>query len=257
MLCFGKTDVGKKRNVNQDSFKPTVINSTTVLAVVCDGMGGAAGGGVAGNLAAETFTQFVCDHITELAKKKSLSRSDEHKIRGILVNAAASANSAVFERATSDVSLHGMGTTLVATLAICGMLFTVNIGDSRMYLISEGSIRQITHDHSYVQYLVDTGRLSPEDAKKSTNRNIITRAVGTDRTVEADVFINKAIRGNFVLLCSDGLVNHVPADKIYAAVDDIGDDVCEESINRCLELLINEANDCGGSDNITAMIMAI
>ncbi len=257
MLCLGKTDIGMRRNVNQDSFKCTEFNSTTVLAVVCDGMGGAAGGGVAGSLATETFTEFVSTYEKELTKKKLLTRADENKIKSILKNAVAKANKAVYDRAEDDISLRGMGTTLVATLLCCGTLFTVNVGDSRMYLITEGTIRQISHDHSYVQFLIDTGRLSEEDAKKSNNRNIITRAVGTEEHVEADVYINRAVRGGFVLLCSDGLVNHVPAEEIYNTVSDIGENVTDEAIDECIDTLILAANTAGGSDNITAVILAL
>ena len=189
--------------------------------------------------------------------KKLLTRTDENKIKSILRNAVAKANRAVFERTEDDISLRGMGTTLVATLLCCGTLFTVNVGDSRMYLVTEGSIRQISHDHSYVQFLIDTGRITPEDAKTSNNRNIITRAVGTDETVEADVYINRAVKGGYVLLCSDGLVNFVPAEEMYNTISDIGDNVTEEAIDECLDTLILAANTAGGSDNITAVLMAL
>ncbi len=257
MFCLGKTDIGMKRNVNQDCFKCTEFNSTTVLAVVCDGMGGAAGGEIAGNLAAQTFTDFVSTYEKELTKKKLLSRADENKIKNILKNAVAKANKAVYDRTEDDISLRGMGTTLVATLLCCGTLFTVNVGDSRMYLITEGTIRQISHDHSYVQFLIDTGRLSPEDAKTSSNRNIITRAVGTDITVEADVYINRGVKSGYVLLCSDGLVNFVPAEEIYNTVNDIGEDITEDAMDECIDTLILAANTAGGSDNITVVLMAL
>ena len=257
MFCLGKTDIGMKRNVNQDSFKCTEFNSTTVLAVVCDGMGGAAGGEIAGKLAAETFTEFVSTYEKELTKKKNISRADETKIKGILKNAVAKANRAVYEKASEDISLKGMGTTLVATLLCCNTLFTINVGDSRMYLINEGSIRQVSHDHSYVQFLIDTGRISEEDARKSNNRNIITRAVGTEEYVEADVYVNRAATSGYVLLCSDGLVNHVPAEEMYNTISDIGDDVTEEAIDECIDTLILAANTAGGSDNITAVLLAL
>ncbi|MBQ7836768.1 MAG: Stp1/IreP family PP2C-type Ser/Thr phosphatase [Clostridia bacterium] len=257
MFCLGKTDVGMKRTVNQDSFKITEFNSTTVLAVVCDGMGGAAGGGVAGTLAAETFTEYVKDHSKDICKKKTLTRLDEGRIRSILKAAAEQANQAVYNKATEDLSLHGMGTTLVAALICCGTIFTVNVGDSRMYLISDESIRQITHDHSYVQFLIDTGRLSEEEARKSHNRNIITRAVGTDTTVEADVFVNRATDGNYILLCSDGLVNHVSPDTIFKTVYSTEETVGEAMLDECVDTLILAANTAGGSDNITAVMIAL
>ncbi len=258
MFCLGKTDIGMKRTVNQDSLKWTVINSTTVLAVVCDGMGGAAGGGIAGSLAAETFNDYVSERVKDICKKKTLGRADESRIKNILKCGVEAANKAVFEKANEDFSLQGMGTTLVATLACGNALFTVNVGDSRMYLISDGAIRQITHDHSYVQFLIDTGRLSEEDAKTSKNRNIITRAVGTDDSVEADVFVTRAADGNFALLCSDGLINFVPSETIYNTVRAMKDEgVSEETMDECIDTLILSANTAGGSDNITAMIIAL
>lgn len=257
MFCFGKTDIGMKRNVNQDCFKCTEFNSTTVLAVVCDGMGGAAGGEIAGNLAAQTFTDFVSSRKKDLLRKKTLTRADENKIKNILKSAVAAANKAVYERTENDMTLRGMGTTLVATLLCCGTLFTINVGDSRMYLITEGTIRQISHDHSYVQFLIDTGRLTPEDAKKSNNRNIITRAVGTEESVEADIYVNKAPKKGYVLLCSDGLVNFVPPEEMYNTVNDIGDNITEEAIDECLDTLILAANTAGGSDNITVVLMSL
>lgn len=256
MFCLGKTDIGMKRNVNQDSFKCTEFNSTTVLAVVCDGMGGAAGGEIAGKLAAETFTEFVSTYEKELTKKKMLTRADETKIKGILKNAVAKANKAVFDRAKEDISLHGMGTTLVATLLCCDTLFTVNVGDSRMYLITDDSIRQITHDHSYVQFLIDTGRITEEDAKKSNNRNIITRAVGTEELVQSDVYVNRAVKSGYVVLCSDGLVNYVPPEQIFNTVHDM-EALTEEAVDECVDTLILAANTAGGSDNITAVLMVL
>lgn len=257
MFCLGKTDVGMKRTVNQDSFKITEFNSTTVLAVVCDGMGGAAGGGIAGKLAADTFTEYVKNHSKDFCKKKMLSRLDEGRIRSILKTGVQEANEAVYRKANEDPTLQGMGTTLVAVLICCKAIFTVNVGDSRMYLISDESIRQITHDHSYVQFLVDTGRISEEEAKKSHNRNIITRAVGTDVSVEADVFLSKAIEGNYILLCSDGLVNYVAPDAIFKAVHSTEEKAGEAMLEECVDTLILSANTAGGSDNITAVMVAL
>lgn len=257
MFCLGKTDVGMKRTVNQDSFKCTELNSTTVLAVVCDGMGGAAGGGIAGSLAAETFTNYMVDHTKDICKKNILGRADENRIKNILRTAVEAANKAVFEKANDDISLRGMGTTLVAALVCGDTVFTVNVGDSRMYLISDESIRQITHDHSYVQFLIDTGRLSEEDAKTSRNRNIITRAVGTDDSVEADVFVNRASEGSFILLCSDGLVNHVSPETIFSTLNSAEGETPLERLDECTEGLILSANTAGGSDNITVVMVAL
>ena len=179
MLCCGRTDVGRRRKVNQDSFICDTFDNGMMLCVVCDGMGGAAGGGIASGIACGYFVDSFADFADSFGKKASLDRSDVRKIKAALADAVTDANAAVYEKALSDPSLAGMGTTLVATLAYCDTLFTVNVGDSRMYLIHGSDVKQISHDHSYVQYLVDMGKLTPDEAKRAPNRNIITRAVGT------------------------------------------------------------------------------
>ena len=256
MLCLGKTNVGMKRSVNQDSFKITEFNANSVLAVVCDGMGGAAGGGDASSIASEAFTKFATERLPAILKKKFPAMSDERKIKTILTEAANAANAAVFEAASDDPELQGMGTTLVASLLAFGTLYTVNVGDSRMYLAHQSKLKQITHDHSYVQYLLDTGRITEDEAKTSTRRNIITRAVGIGENVEADVFTSRADAGKATaLLCSDGLVNYVSEDEMLTLLSEMGSSPDEEKVNKCLDALIDTANEAGGGDNITAVIL--
>lgn len=258
MLCLGKTNIGMKRSVNQDNFKITELSAHSVLAVVCDGMGGAAGGATASELAVNTFTDYVCTKAADLAKKKFLTLTEERKVKNILLEAAARANTAVYKAANEDESLHGMGTTLVATLLMAGDLYTVNVGDSRMYLIENDTIEQITHDHSYVQYLVDMGRITPEEAKTSTRRNIITRAVGTNEAVEADLFICRAQAGRSVaVLCTDGLANYVSPEELLFDMTASCVDLSNEGITAWIDDLIERANDAGGSDNITCVILSV
>ena len=258
MLCLGKTNIGMKRSVNQDNFKITELGALSVLAVVCDGMGGAAGGATASDLASTAFTNYVGERIPDYTKKKFLTMSDERKIKNILLEAANRANSAVYEAAQNDAALHGMGTTLVATLLIGNDLYTVNVGDSRMYLASGDKIKQITHDHSYVQYLVDMGRITAEEAKTSTRRNIITRAVGTAAEVEADIFVSRAETGKSVaILCTDGLANYVTPEEMLFDMTASCVDLTEECISAWLDDLIDRANEAGGSDNITAVILSV
>ena len=258
MLCLGKTNIGMKRSVNQDNFRISEFGENSVLAVVCDGMGGAAGGATASDLAATTFTDFISARIADFTKKKFLTITDERRVKNLLKEAVRRANDAVFEAARNDESLRGMGTTLVATLLLAGDLYTVNVGDSRMYLISGDKIEQVTHDHSYVQYLVDMGRITPEEAKTSTRKNIITRAVGTTEEVEADVFVSRAEAGKSVaILCSDGLANYVSEDELLYDVTKSCVDYSCEGLSAWLDDLIERANDAGGSDNITAVILSV
>ncbi|MGN1048849.1 MAG: Stp1/IreP family PP2C-type Ser/Thr phosphatase [Eubacteriales bacterium] len=253
MLYFGKTDIGKKRKGNQDSFGIYRIAENAVLCAVCDGMGGAAGGEEASRTALSAFSEEINAACAPHIENGSLIVSDIDP-RLLLENAAGEANRAVLEKAAGNPELHGMGTTLVALLVADGKAYSVNVGDSRLYRISDGKITQVTHDHSYVQYLVDIGKITPEEAKSSTNRNIIMRAVGIEDELRADIDIPDCGDGSkkvFFLLCSDGLSNMVPDDKIAAIA------MSEKSPKEKTEQLIAEANRNGGSDNITAVLLEL
>lgn len=271
MLCCGRTDIGRKRTVNQDSFMCDSFSNGMQLAIVCDGMGGAAGGGIASSIACGAFLESMSDFAQSFGSREALTHEDERFIKNAMTEAIYAANTAVFTRSALQDDLRGMGTTLVATLAYCQVLFTINVGDSRMYLITNGQPEQITHDHSYVQYLVDMGKMTPEEARKSVNRNIITRAVGTDDTVEADIYVTR-LSGEQItdkiendvqspddqyvaLLCSDGLTNHVTLEEIAKAIRDIGEIETSRALGKVTEKLIEMANAAGGTDNITAVLM--
>lgn len=250
----GKTDVGMKRNVNQDHFAIKEYAPGILLAVVCDGMGGARGGREASCTATDSFVasmdSFVESHITE---QHTIECTDA-QIHRALRSAAATSNRAVFSRAEEDESLRGMGTTLVAVLIIGKTVYTVNIGDSRMYILHGDSIEQITHDHSYVQYLVDTGRISAEEARTAQNRNIITRAVGTESSVDADVFVTEidcAGGAVYALLCSDGLTNHIGSDELASII------TSDAEVSLKADTLVSRANSYGGTDNITAVVIKL
>ncbi len=252
MLFYGKTDVGMKRSANQDNFTIRKYSDDVLYAVVCDGMGGANGGNVASNIAVAKFGE-----ILDLAEREmpSFFGMSEEESLAILANASAEANRAVFEKAKEDRSLEGMGTTLVGCIVSGEHAYVVNIGDSRMYLIQNGTIDQITHDHSYVQYLVDNGKITPEEAKNSKNKNLITRAVGTESAVEADCFSCRVTPGTYAVLCSDGLTNHVEPSEIF---DVVMDEVVENrDIQAACEALIGRANSRGGLDNITVVILSL
>lgn len=254
MQYSGKTDVGKKRSVNQDNFAVREYAPGILLAVVCDGMGGARGGWEASSTATESFVScmdsFVESHITE----QNTIECTDSQIHRALRRAAFTSNKAVFQRSEEDVSLRGMGTTLVAVLVVGSTVYTANVGDSRMYIIRGSEIEQITHDHSYVQYLVDIGRLTAEEARTAQNRNIITRAVGTESSVDADVFVTEVDPGGeaaYVLLCSDGLTNHIAEDELARIVSADGD------ADAKTDALVSCANSNGGSDNITAVLIEL
>ncbi len=256
MVFYGKTDVGMRRSVNQDNFIIRAYADTVLSALVCDGMGGANGGSIASNMAARAYMD-VLDRMED--QYPLFADMTDEEVCDMLVEASLAANRVVYQKGSSDQSLSGMGTTLVGCLVLPDTIYTVNVGDSRMYLTGDGTIRQITKDHSYVQYLVDMGKMTPEEAKNSRNRNIITRAVGTERTVNADIYTtpHKDFRGECILLCSDGLTNHVEPDEIGALLTGIRDMARTEGLRGVCEELVEKANERGGSDNITAVLALV
>ena len=257
MFFYGTTDIGKKRVVNQDNFRIKEYSKDVTVAVVCDGMGGAKGGGVASSLAVSAFIGKLDESADVLTQRHSDENADE-LISDVLIGAVECANTAVFTSAGTSNELTGMGTTLVCALVTPKRIYAVNVGDSRMYTCNRDAISQVTKDHSYVQYLVDIGKLSPKKAKKSNQRNIITRAVGTEVDVEADLYTltrTDADKQSFILLCSDGLTNLVEPREILAGLRFHGN-VSGDALKKAATRFVSLANERGGSDNITVVILA-
>ncbi len=243
----GKTDIGAKRRNNQDSYA-VFSKQGYFCAIVCDGMGGAKGGNIASGLAVKTFISVIKKAFSE----RNADDFVETEIKRLLKNAIDEANEAIYRKSQSDVELEGMGTTLVAVLScLCGT-FAVNVGDSRLYRQLDGEIDQITTDHSFVQYLIDKGEISPEEANNHPNKNIILKALGVNDRVEADYF--RLDNYDRLLLCSDGLTNHVSDQRISEIIS--GEYMPKPTTYKArAERLITEANEGGGSDNITAILI--
>ncbi len=241
LISYGKTDTGKLRKGNEDSFQISE-GDDFVSAVVCDGMGGVHGGSVASELAVCVYTDTLFKEIG-----KSGSELTGQIIKGAMLAAVEAANKAVFERAGTDSELSGMGTTLVACFAWRDRAFVVNVGDSRLYKLQGGASVQVTKDHSYVQFLLDNGRITESEAATHPNRNVITRALGIGLVVEADFFMVESFEG--LLLCSDGLINYVP--------DDVRDGILasDNTVKKKVNALISAANKAGGGDNITVILL--
>ena len=257
MFFYGTTDIGKKRVVNQDNFHIKEYSEDVTVAVVCDGMGGAKGGGVASSLAVSAFIGKLDESADVLIQHHSDENADE-LISDVLIGAVEYANTAVFTSAGTSSELTGMGTTLVCALVTPKRIYAVNVGDSRMYTCNKDAISQVTKDHSYVQYLVDIGKLSPKKAKKSNQRNIITRAVGTEADVEADLYTlarTESDKQSFILLCSDGLTNLVEPREILAGLK-IHGNVSADALKKAATRFVSLATERGGSDNITVVILA-
>lgn len=254
MKFYGKTDVGVCRTENQDCFGIYEILPGVTLLAVCDGMGGMAGGATASRLALDTFVQSMREHIIPEEPEDDPDLGSVG-LRFSLSASASEANRAVWEEAEdSRGKLEGMGTTLVALLVVENtLIYSLNIGDSRLYEITGEKIEQITKDHSYVQHLIDLGELTYEEAKTSPVRNIITRAVGIDDDVVADIRSLNPAPGTpdsprWLLLCSDGLCGVVSDEDIALIVRK------EETLQKKTEALVSAARDAGGPDNITVVL---
>ena len=243
MEYWGLSETGKVRAQNQDCFRIEELDRNTVLAAVCDGMGGAKSGNIASRLAIDVFTDEVLR-----AYKPSMSWE---QVEQLLQNAVKLANFTVFDQARQFEEFAGMGTTLVAALVSGKTAAVINVGDSRCYHITRDDIRRVTVDHSVVQMMVDRGEITAEEARVYPGRNFITRAVGTEPTVESDVFSVRLERGDALLLSSDGLHNEVDDQEIlFEVVHGVNND-------NCCQRLLDIANMRGSPDNVTcALVLA-
>ncbi len=254
MKFYGKTDVGVCRTENQDCFGIYEIVPGVTLLAVCDGMGGMAGGATASRLALDTFAGAMREHIIPEDPEEDPDLGSVG-LRFALSASASDANRAVWEEADeSNGKLEGMGTTLVGLLVVENtLIYSINIGDSRLYEIKKDSIQQLTKDHSYVQHLIDIGKLTYEEATTSPIRNIITRAIGIEDDVIADIETidpspSTPDEPRYMLLCSDGLSGVVSEENIAEIVRSEG------SLEEKTHALVTAARDAGGPDNITVII---
>ena len=229
------TDIGMRREMNQDYFYSSEepVGSLPNLFLVADGMGG--------HNAGEFASRYAVEIIVNTAKN-----TEKTDTIGILKECVSNANASLRAYADDHEEMRGMGTTLVAAVLDGRRLVTVNVGDSRLYVVCD-RIRQITQDHSLVQEMVRLGEMDQESARTHPDRNIITRAIGADRKVQADVFETVLEPGDRILLCSDGLTNMVEDDEILRILNGSGDLVSKT------EYLVELANRNGGKDNITVI----
>jgi protein phosphatase len=228
------TDRGRKRPSNEDAFGLSVEHGAFV---VCDGMGGAAAGEVASNLAVAEMMRLLTQ------------RSGAEPAPVEAAEAVASANEAIFSRSQRNQNLTGMGTTLVALLVEDRNAWMVNVGDSRGYRLRDSHLEQITIDHSLVDEQIRQGQMSPEEALRSPLKNVITRALGTQAVVSPDIFEFEIEPGDLFLLCSDGLVRELsdPVLESILRLDVSLEDMCTR--------LVEAANEAGGHDNITCLLV--
>ncbi len=234
------TDIGRKRKVNQDYVYASdfPVGNLPNLYIVADGMGGHKAGDLASSYAVEKIVDMV-------------TRSAEERPALILQKAVRYANYCLLEKASESEEYQGMGTTLVM-LTVCGEeALAANIGDSRLYEVAQGGIRQISEDHSLVAELVKKGELSPQEARRHPDKNIITRALGIQEEPEMDLYPFPVRKGNRYLLCSDGLSNMVEDEELGAIA---GEDA---NLYEIAGRLVSRANEHGGLDNIAVVLVEI
>jgi protein phosphatase len=243
MQSWGLTDPGCVRKQNQDAFRIEQLDRNTLLCVVCDGMGGAKSGNVASNLAVEVFVDEI--------RRSWVRGMESDRIDQMLRSAVKLANFTVFDQAAQFEEFSGMGTTLVAALIRNDRVTLVNVGDSRAYGITRSGIRLLTKDHSLVQMMVDRGDLTPEVAKSYPGKNLITRAIGTEPMVMCDIFHKEVSKGDYLLLCSDGLSNLLDDQEILFEV--------AHGVNKqhCCQRLLDIAKNRGAPDNVTSVLVMI
>ncbi|HEX3039586.1 MAG TPA: Stp1/IreP family PP2C-type Ser/Thr phosphatase [Caproiciproducens sp.] len=235
-----KSDVGLVRQSNQDACKAGAFPDDSAWVVVCDGMGGANGGNVASSIAVEKISeQILSSYHSELA---------HNSIKNMILSSIFNANLAVHDMASGDAALSGMGTTVVAAVVSQGVAHVAHAGDSRAYLITPQGIKQLTTDHSMVQEMINSGDLTEQQAKMHPHKNIITRALGVDSSIQIDYCENPLSKGDRLLICTDGLTNYVDAEKILELSKLLDADTLTEK-------LVTLAKDCGGGDNITVAIV--
>jgi len=243
---YGLTDVGRKRSHNED----TIGSDKSIgVAVLADGMGGYKAGEVASAMAVET----ILEELRESLQRTKRGQTDEEtgfSLETMLVKQAIEkANQTIFQTAQSQPQCHGMGTTLVTVAFYDDRLTIAHIGDSRLYRLRGDDLEQVTSDHSLLQELIDKGFYTPEEAKKSLNKNLVTRAMGIEMNVAPDLQEEVAIAGDIYLMCSDGLSDLVEDDEIESTLKANRDD-----LEAAAQRLVQMANDKGGKDNISVIL---
>ena len=248
-LHSAKSDRGLKRPHNEDSF---VADTTLGLYVVCDGMGGGNAGEVASRLAIDTIlTQVIATTHNSARQLIGPIDSNYSPATNQLASAIHSANETIHRASWANPKYAGMGTTVVAARLSDHRISIAHVGDSRLYLIRKGTIQTLTTDHSWVAEQVAQGYMTEEEAEQSPKRNIVTRALGVESTVDVDLAEIPVFNGDLLLLCSDGLTRGVHSGDILRTLD------YDVDLNEKTDRLVSLANQAGGDDNITVLLVAI
>lgn len=241
MRVHAKSDIGMQRKMNQDAYYVSEENEEYMLCILADGMGGYTGGEVASNLAAINVANYI--------KENFISGKDyeREELQELIKKAIEHANQVVYEISKREQELEQMGTTIEICLIYNNRAFIGHIGDSRIYRIRKNIMRKITVDHSYVQKLVKEGKITKEEAINHPKKNMLMKALGCEPEIEPDIMVKGFQEGDIILICSDGLTNMISEEEIY--------NIIEEDFEKATDRLITRANELGGNDNITVILI--
>ena len=241
MRSYAKTDIGKAREMNQDFIYVSEEIEGMKLGILADGMGGYKGGEIASCLATTTAKNYIEENF------KDVNLQDSESIQMLIKNAMEYANKVVYQKSKESQELEQMGTTLEICLIYGNKVYIGHIGDSRIYRIRKNIIRRITTDHSYVETLVKDGTITREEAFYHPKKNMLIKALGCTEDIEPDITVKGFLEKDIMLMCSDGLTNMLKEEEIY--------NIINQNIETACNTLIQKANECGGYDNISVIII--
>lgn len=238
--AFATSDIGKARQINEDSYFASKPDDEIQLFIVADGMGGYKGGEIASSMAINSAKNYILSNFEK-------SKIDKETLLSLVKSSSQYANMVVYEKAQKDEELRNMGTTLDVCLIYQNKAFISHIGDSRIYRIRKEFMRKLTKDHSYVQQLVDEGKITKEEGMNHPKKNMLIKALGCTEFIEPDSMIKGFIKGDIILMCTDGLTNMVSEQEIF--------NILKNNSSEPSKILIEKANKNGGLDNITAIVI--
>lgn len=240
MKVFASTDVGKAREMNQDYYYISTPEDELQLFILADGMGGYQGGEIASRLATSSTKSYIESNFSKI-------EHDKESIQKLIANAIEYANMVVYEKSKESSQLEGMGTTLEVCLIYNNKAYIGHIGDSRIYRIRKNIMRKLTKDHSYVEELIKDGTITREESYTHPKKNMLMKALGCTSFVEPDVMVKGFLKDDVILINSDGLTNMVNENEIYEYIIN--------GVENATNKLINRANELGGYDNITVVLI--
>ncbi len=240
MKVFANTDVGKAREMNQDYYYISPPEQEIQLFILADGMGGYQGGEIASRLATISVKGYIESNFFQI-------EHDKESIQKLVLSAIEYANMVVYEKSKESKDLEGMGTTIEVCLIYNNKAYIGHIGDSRIYRIRKDIIRKITKDHSYVEELIKDGTITREESYTHPKKNMLMKALGCTSFVEPDITVKGFLKEDVIFMNSDGLTNMVTENEIHSYI--------KEDVEKAINRLINRANELGGYDNITAILI--